>query len=272
MAGLPVTTPDDAAREARYNAEKAKMIAAKFEERCKAEHKYGGAIPPEARSYEIYDAETKKNHVYKGQLNYQNQPHGYGRMEYSNGEIYEGELDCARCIGLGRFRGEDYTFTGEFSDSAFNGFGVKVYDDGDSYMGAFSDGIMKSGVHVSPTRGCRYEGEFGRGLVRNGYGKFYLKTDEYGFYFIQGYVVGTGYYKSKDSVFKGFYNSERKQGSGVIECDTGARYEGQVVDYLPGGYGRFTDAEGDSVICNFVKGKPEGIRIVTRKGGKPERY
>ena len=268
LANSTLTTPETEAREARLNADKASGVVAKFEVRYKDERKYGGALSPDAASHNVHDETTGKNNVYRGGLNYLYQPHGYGRMEYADGTVYEGELECAKCVGIGRFRGEDFTYTGEFSDSGINGVGIKVYDDGDTYMGEFTDGVLKSGVQVNPSQGLRYEGRFGRYLKRNGYGILRINGDEFGFFFVGGYILGNGYYKSEKQIFKGFYNSDRHIGSGVIEFSGGARYEGQVAEYIPDGYGRFTDAQGDSVICKFVKGKPNGIRIVTPKGAK----
>ena len=271
IASAPLTTPEIEAREARSNADKAVGAVARFEARCKEEHKYGGALSPDARAYDVRDEATGKINVYRGGLNYLYQPHGYGRMEYGDGTVYEGELECAKCVGVGRFRGGDYTYTGEFSDSSINGVGIRVYDDGDTYKGEFSDGVLRSGVQVNPSQGLRYEGRFGSGLKRNGYGILRINGDEYGFFFVGGYILGNGYYKCEKQIFKGFYNSERHVGSGVIEFSGGSRYEGQVAEYIPDGYGRFTDAQGNVVMARFVKGKPEGIYILIPKDGKPIR-
>ena len=124
-------------------------------------------------------------------------------------------------------------------------------------------------MQVNPSQGLRYEGRFGSGLKRNGYGILRINGDEFGFFFVGGYILGNGYYKSETQIFKGFYNSERHIGSGVIEFSGGARYEGQVAEYIPDGYGRFTDAQGNVVMARFVKGKPEGIYILIPKDGKP---
>ena len=266
-AGLPVVTPKAVAAEAREYAENARKAYARFEERAKKENVYGSPLQSASATKCFFDSVTGKNNVYRGGLNYKGQPHGYGRLDYADGRVYEGELEWGVCCGVGKFRDSNYTYTGEFSKDGIDGTGVLVYDTGSTYTGKFISGNIKSGVYVNAANTLRYEGEFNKEMKREGCGIIYVDGTEIGSRFIGGDILGYGYYKSADGIFRGYYSAIDGKGCGVTEYHDGSRYEGDVTKYKPEGYGRFTDTNGNVISGSFSNGSAHGYCEITYKEG-----
>jgi len=67
---------------------------------------------------------------------------GYGRMEYINGVVYEGDWKDSCYCGKGAFTSlEGHRFTGQFVQNAFNGHGTMEYPNGDVYEGEWRDDV-----------------------------------------------------------------------------------------------------------------------------------
>jgi hypothetical protein len=78
--------------------------------------------------------------IYIGSYNHQGNPHGFGTMKYSNGEIYEGDWFDGVRSGVGKMtwtNGDVYE--GEFLDSKKNGKGKYTWPSGDFYEGDWID-------------------------------------------------------------------------------------------------------------------------------------
>ena len=267
LPGSRLVTPQSASADARYYAQEAKKRIEGFEERKIKENGLLGVLAPGAVIRKLYDSETKQYDEYTGGMNYQNQPHGYGRVIYSDGEVYEGEIYCGKSAGLGCFEGKEGTYKGEFLNSTFDGYGTIVYNDGTVFTGKFSEGSIVCGIRTDDEK-MRYEGEFGSGYRSHGYGILYSENIELGGFFTYGNLLGNGYFKCDEFIFRGFYSSERKKGSGVIEYTDGKRYEGEVESYAPAGFGRLYDApDGNVFISRFVNGGFDGYVEVTSPDG-----
>ena len=258
LTGMPVITPESAAKEARGYAEDAKLVLAKFEERHKRESEVGGAISPSAATKTFFDSKTGKPHEYRGALNYKGQPHGYGIMKYAGGAVYEGEWEWEKPCGIGRYKNESRTYTGEFSDSVYNGVGALVYHDGDSYLGKFSSGKPQCCVRVNPLDNSRYEGGFNSEMQYNGHGILYAEGCELQFFFVNGVSLGAGCLKSPKFIFRGHISSSDFAGVGVMEYHDGSLYEGEVKGFLPDGHGKMTDQRGNIIAGCFSDSKPHG--------------
>ncbi len=91
---------------------------------------------------------------------------------YFDGDIYAGEVNWENGLLEGKgvytfYDGEQYT--GEFSDSNFNGYGVYTFLDGDVMDGNWEAGKANGKGKYTWTDGDWYEGNFSDGK-RNGYG------------------------------------------------------------------------------------------------------
>jgi hypothetical protein len=63
-----------------------------------------------------------------------------GRIEYANGDVYEGELSDGQPCGWGVLRSPYATHEGEWKDGKKHGKGVLKYVDGDEYEGEWKEG------------------------------------------------------------------------------------------------------------------------------------
>lgn len=180
---------------------------------------------------------------------------GKFRLEYNNGDVYEGEMSGLQRAGTGEMHytsGDSYI--GEFSADKLHGTGVYRYASGDSYEGTFSSG-KKSGegkyTWTYENGTAVYEGHFENDR-RNGYGVYTA-------------IDGT--------VYKGnFVNDLRTdtQAEVTIPNSNGGfdRYYGGYDKDVRSGFGYYFYANGDVYIGQFVANLPEGEGTVYfAKGG-----
>ena len=180
---------------------------------------------------------------------------GKFRLEYNNGDVYEGELSGFQRQGTGDMRyasGDSYV--GEFSADKLHGTGIYSYASGDSYEGTFRSG-KKSGegkyTWTYENGTAVYEGHFENDR-RNGYGVFTA-------------VDGT--------VYKGnFLNDLRTDTQAEVEIPNSNggvdRYYGGYDKDVRSGFGYYFYANGDVYIGQFAANLPEGEGTVYfAKGG-----
>jgi len=99
-------------------------------------------------------------------------PAGQGRVEWRNGDSYEGTLAAGLRTGTGSFVSKDggFRYDGDWRDNLQNGRGKTIFDDGDAYEGDMAGGLFHGqGIYRSKD-GWRYEGEWKNG-VKDGQGR-----------------------------------------------------------------------------------------------------
>ena len=82
-----------------------------------------------------------------------------GVIEYKDGNVYEGEVDeKENKIKKGKFTwAKGMSYSGEFQNNNFNGFGVYVDIDRNTYEGYFLDGLKSGlGVHYYQKQDHKY--------------------------------------------------------------------------------------------------------------------
>ena len=57
-------------------------------------------------------------------------PHGQGKVEYSNGDFYEGVFVHGKRNGYGKYITREYTYEGEWKDGVMSGNGEMTWSDG----------------------------------------------------------------------------------------------------------------------------------------------
>ena len=99
-------------------------------------------------------------------------PVGQGRVEWSNGDSYEGTLLAGMRSGQGVFvsKSGGFRYEGEWQNNLQNGRGKTTFEDGDIYEGEMRDGAFHGQGTYLARNGSRYEGEWQRG-VKEGHGK-----------------------------------------------------------------------------------------------------
>ncbi len=186
---------------------------------------------------------------------------GFGKMQYGNGDVYEGEFYDDKREGFGIYQwktGEK--FLGESIANLFTGFGVMEFSDGTKYIGQFkngefdgegektySDGVKKTGIYEQGkylgkvsyyskpvgTKGCL------NGDCQEGYGmKYYDGNDRFFGYFKDGFRDGYGSYFWDDGTrWTGQFQKNKVTGYGSYFFITGEKYVGFFIDSKRNGWG-----------------------------------
>ncbi|MEI7430613.1 MAG: hypothetical protein WCL27_09165, partial [Betaproteobacteria bacterium] len=105
---------------------------------------------------------------------------GQGRIEWSNGDIYEGTLISGLKTGKGIFesRTAGFRYEGDWVADIQSGRGKITFDNGDIYEGEMKEGIFHGvGTHSSRD-GSRYEGNWKNGR-KEGHGKLTYPRGDY---------------------------------------------------------------------------------------------
>lgn len=194
---------------------------------------------------------TAGNTRYVGQFLRQNDGTvtGTGRVEWTNGDVYEGPLVHSRRQGVGEIRwATGQRYKGEWKDDRATGRGLMVFANGNQFDGTLVDGQPEGEGKLTYKSGDVYTGQ-----IRNGvpHGK--------GIYV---WLSGQRY--------EGDWIDDRPQGQGKMRFANGNQYDGQIASGLPQGEGRMTFPSGDVYEGEFDAGKASGQGVYQWKTG--ERY
>ena len=217
----------------------------------------------------------KNNSLYSGEV-FADMPHGYGKAEYENGDIYEGEWNRGNRNGQGKMIwNADGEWVGEFRDDKFwNGSGVLRGSNGSiKSKGKFPDemfGIDFGFIQNLLGTYC-YEGQIVDGKY-TGYGKYvWSNGDVYEGEFMEGKSHGQGkkIWKDGGEWIGEFRDDKEWNGKGVIRYVDGNVYDGDLVDGKYTGYGKYFCKNGDIYEGEFSEGKFHGQgKIIYKDGGE----
>ncbi len=207
--------------------------------------------------------------VYTGYVDSENEPHGQGRCIYSDGCVYEGDWNHGYWHGRGRLDyNENEYYEGEFYDGYIEGRGTMYYEDGFSWSGIWKEGQEWNGYGTSYDENFTYVGELvehkcnGKGRISwkngNSYEGEFKDGDRHGFgtlFFSDGNKWtgewnmtkpwnGSGVFVYDNSTNTIPIVDGKHNGYGKIERNTGASYEGYVVDNEYHGQGKLIDSLG----------------------------
>jgi hypothetical protein len=162
--------------------------AAKFLETVKA--KRGGSVQTrsqaksaeksdEKRSDKVKREAESEHNIYTGEKNEKGEKHGTGKMEYKNGDVYEGQWadDLRQGKGKITFLNKS-SYDGNWSKGQINGRGVYTYFNGNVYTGLFENGVPMGHGKMTYLNGDVYEGHWKKGQ-RHGEGKMFYKNGEF---------------------------------------------------------------------------------------------
>lgn len=131
-------------------------------------------------------------------------------------------------------------YVGSLQDMMFSGMGLMTFAGGSTYEGMWQHGKRHGrGKYISQSE--QYEGEW-EANVRHGQGQLTRKTNE------PGAMVK----------YVGLFRHNVPSGRGVLEWANGARYDGEVVDGRPHGYGEMRRPDGGIMRGTFDKSRPIG--------------
>jgi len=210
--------------------------------------------------------------LYFGQLT-GTRRNGFGTMEYTNGDKYEGEWveNDRQGTGLVNYSGSQNSFKGEWFQDKPHGRGVYQSQDDEkfTYDGEFFEGNFHGdGKKVWPNKD-QYEGQFEHNRVE-GKGTFRFAEAEEQFQgeFMNGKWHGTGTYTWKDgSTFDGQWTNGKKHGNGTYLFADRRQYKGQYENDDKHGRGAFTWPDGRGYDGEWRNNKKHGSGIAIAADG-----
>lgn len=174
---------------------------------------------------------------------------GSGRVEWKNGDVYEGPLTHSRREGVGEIRwATGQRYKGEWVNDRATGRGLMVFANGNQFDGTLVDGQPEGEGKLTYASGDVYSGQIRQGLP---HGK-------------GSYVWMSG------QRYEGEWVNDKPQGMGKMRFANGNQYEGQMAAGLPQGQGRMVFPNGDIYEGQFEAGKAHGQGKYAWKSG--ERY
>lgn len=174
---------------------------------------------------------------------------GTGRVEWKNGDAYEGALVHSRRQGAGEIRwASGQRYKGDWAGDRATGRGLMVFANGNQFDGTLVDGQPEGEGRLTYASGDVYTGQIHQGLPHG-----------------KGVYVWTSGQR-----YDGEWVNDKPQGRGRMRFTNGNQYEGQLAAGLPQGQGRMVFPSGDVYEGQFEVGKAHGEGQYAWKSG--ERY
>lgn len=163
---------------------------------------------------------------------------GHGRVEWSNGDAYEGQLVRSKRHGQGEF----------------------IWASGQRYKGDWvEDEPTGRGLMLFPN-GNRWEGQVLRGEPHGEGRMAYASGDIYVGQMQAGQAHGQGLYTwANGQRLEAQWQTGQAQGQGKLRFANGNDYQGELRDGIPHGQGRLVYASGDIYQGGFVQGLAHGL-------------
>lgn len=175
---------------------------------------------------------------------------GTGRVEWKNGDVYEGPLTHSRREGVGEIRwATGQRYKGEWVNDRATGRGLMIFANGNQFDGTLVEGQPEGEGKLTYASGDVYTGQIHNGLPH-----------------------GRGLYVwMSGQRYEGDWVNDKPQGSGKMRFANGNLYDGQFSAGLPQGKGgRMVYQSGDVYEGEFEAGKANGQGKYAWKSG--ERY
>ncbi|RZL31653.1 MAG: hypothetical protein EOP35_21585 [Rubrivivax sp.] len=174
---------------------------------------------------------------------------GTGRVEWKNGDVYEGPLTHSRREGVGEIRwASGQRYKGEWVNDRATGRGLMAFANGNQFDGTLLDGQPEGEGKLTYSSGDVYTGQIRNG-VPHGRGSYVWMSGQR---------------------YEGDWVNDKPQGAGKMRFANGNQYEGQFAGGLPQGKGRMVYPSGDIYEGEFDAGKANGDGKYAWKSG--ERY
>ena len=174
---------------------------------------------------------------YEGECDEAGDAEGRGKMQYSNGDVYEGEFRAGNKEGRGTYQyGNGDMYEGEWKAEKQEGRGTFRWANGNVYEGEWKAGI-----------------KHGHGTTRSANGDVYVGE------YMAGRKDGRGTYRfASGNVHDGEWKADKPEGRGTFLWANGNVYEGEWKASLHEGRGTLRYANGNVYEGEFKAGKMDG--------------
>lgn len=210
------------------------------------------------------DAVTPDGGRYYGPL-HAGKLHGAGRLEWTNGDVYEGGFVEGLMSGRGVLRhANGNRYEGEFNGGYMHGKGRYEVPEREVYQGEFRQGYYWGKGRYETPEGEVYEGDFQRGEF-TGQGTLTERDGaRYEGEFLKWRFHGKGRYMDADgNVYAGRFVNGVLDGPGTLKGPQGQSYEGEFKQWRFHGKGVLRLANGDVYKGEFQNGFYEGQGTLT---------
>lgn len=183
---------------------------------------------------------------------------GVGKIEFTDGRLYQGALRNGRKHGIGTHTWADgLRYEGNWVDDVQTGRGKLVFVNGDSYEGDFVASERTGQGVFRQKSGNTYSGQWLRGQ-RDGTGvEEWANGQRYEGGWKANRKEGTGLMRFPDGgTYEGPWVNDQATGQGDIVFASGDVYTGQVRNGVANGRGIFRWGSGDRFEGEFDAGKP----------------
>lgn len=205
--------------------------------------------------------------TYVGNLNTQGELEGNGRMQWKNGDSYEGNFSAGLFQGQGRLSMSSGIYSGNFVAGAMEGTGELVYTDGSRYQGEFKKNQFNGKGKLTYPDGSSYAGDFLNGRP-NGKGQWiFADQSTYTGDVVNGAITGKGELTRAGNKYLGEFAAGKMHGKGVFTDTQGNSYSGEFQNDVFNGEGVYTGSEGDTSIGHFNAWVLHGKGMQTDKDG-----
>ena len=227
---------------------------------------YKNYLSPNVPTFHANPIKFKNNNIYYGNWNKDGEMEGYGiyylndrqittegiwnngnivfgRIFFTNGDIYEGEMKNSIPDGKGKliFVKNKEKYIGDFKMGEMSGKGTFTFEDSTEYSGYIENGVFNGKGKMKWENGTEYIGDFvdstlcGEGTITN------IQNEKYEGNFDKNEFNGEGtYYFNNGDIYKGNFEYGIKKGNGTYTRNDNVVFEGNWNDDLPNGNGVIT--------------------------------
>jgi hypothetical protein len=173
----------------------------------------------EARVRITYD----NGEIYEGEVQ-QGFKEGAGKMIWPSGAYYEGHWKRDRACGLGVFKQNGSTYSGQFENDELVHGKFTSADESEIYEGYFKNHKFEGEGTLIKRGFYTYEGQF-RDNLKDGKGRIIFQGgDEFEGEFKRGKFEGFGVFKSKSHQYEGEFKNGEYHGKGKYTWSSGNYY------------------------------------------------
>lgn len=206
--------------------------------------------------------------TYVGELNAKGELEGNGRLQWRNGDSYEGNFSAGLFHGQGMLVSSAAgTYRGHFVAGVMEGQGELVYTDGSRYRGQFHNGLFHGTGKLTYPDSSIYTGDFALGRPQGKGQWIFADKSTYTGEVANGVITGKGKLVRAGAEYTGEFLAGKMHGKGVLIDEQGNSYAGEFVNDVFQGEGTYKGSEGSVSIGQFKDWLLDGQGMQTDKQG-----
>lgn len=206
--------------------------------------------------------------TYVGELNDKGELEGNGRLQWRNGDSYEGNFSAGLFHGQGRLvSAAAGTYKGNFVAGVMEGQGELIYPDGSRYRGQFHNNQFHGTGKLTYPDSSTYTGDFALGRPQGKGQWIFADKSIYTGEVVNGAITGKGKLVRAGAEYTGEFVAGKMHGKGVFVDELGNVYSGDFVQDVFQGEGTYKGLEGDISIGQFKAWVLDGSGMQTDKEG-----